>query len=112
MLEEYAAQRGFSNIAHYTDDGWSGANFDRPDWKRMIADIDAGKIGCVIVKDMSRVGREYLQTGYYTEIYFRQCGVRFIAIANNVDSNDLSTQESAPFLNIMSEWGVFPKAGK
>ena len=52
MLEEYAAQRGFSNIAHYTDDGWSGANFDRPDWKRMIADIDAGKIGCVIVKDM------------------------------------------------------------
>ena len=104
MLEEYAAQRGFSNIAHYTDDGWSGANFDRPDWKRMIADIDAGKIGCVIVKDMSRVGREYLQTGYYTEIYFRQCGVRFIAIANNVDSNDLSTQEFAPFLNIMSEW--------
>ena len=104
MLEEYAEQHGFSNISHYTDDGFSGGNFERPAWKRMIADIEAGKIGAVIAKDMSRVGREYLQTGYYTEIYFRQCGVRFIAVANNVDNADRNTQEFAPFLNIMSEW--------
>ena len=104
MLEEYAEQHGFSNTCHYTDDGFSGGNFERPAWKRMIADIEAGKIGAVIAKDMSRVGREYLQTGYYTEIYFRQCGVRFIAVANNVDNADSNTQEFAPFLNIMSEW--------
>ncbi|MBP5717883.1 MAG: recombinase family protein, partial [Abditibacteriota bacterium] len=104
MLEDYAAQHGFTNICHYTDDGWSGESFDRPDWKRMIADIEADKIGCVIVKDMSRVGRAYLQTGWYTEVFFREHGVRFIAISNGVDSIDLSTQEFTPFLNIMSEW--------
>lgn len=56
MLETYAAQHGFRNCAHYTDDGWSGGSFDRPDWKRLIADIEAGKVGCVIAKDMSRIG--------------------------------------------------------
>ena len=66
--------------------------------------MDAGRVSTVIVKDMSRVGRNYLQTGYYTEIYFPQNNVRFIAIANNVDSNDQSTAEFAPFLNIMNEW--------
>ncbi len=104
LLEDYAAQRGFTNCAHYTDDGYSGGNFDRPDWKRMIADIEAGKIGCVIAKDMSRIGRDYLQTGFYTEILFREKGVRFIAIGNSVDSADRSTSEFAPFLNIMNEW--------
>ena len=71
-LENYAAQHGYTNIAHYTDDGWSGGNFERPDWKRMIADIEAGKVCRVIVKDMSRAGRDYLQTGFYTEVFFRQ----------------------------------------
>lgn len=106
MLESYAAQRGFTNISHYTDDGWSGANFERPSWKQLVADIEAGKIGCVIAKDMSRVGRDYLQTGFYTEVLFRQHGVRFIAISNGVDSEDQSTGEFAPFINIMSEWYV------
>lgn len=100
-LEDYAAQHGYSSCVHYTDDGWSGGNFDRPDWKRMVADIEAGKVGCVLVKDMSRVGRDYLQTGFYTEVFFRQYGVHFIAIANNVDSDDSSSNEFAPFLNIM-----------
>ncbi len=68
MLEAYAAQHGFTNCDHYTDDGWSGGSFDRPDWKRMIADIEAGKVGCVIAKDMSRIGRDYLQTGFYTDV--------------------------------------------
>ena len=103
-LETYAKQHGYANIRHYTDDGWSGGSFDRPDWNRLIADIEAGKVRTVIVKDMSRVGRDYLQTGYYTEVFFRQHGVHFIAIANNVDSDDSSTGEFAPFLNIMNEW--------
>ena len=103
-LENYAAQHDYTNIAHYTDDGWSGGNFERPDWKRMIADIEAGKVCRVIVKDMSRAGRDYLQTGFYTEVFFRQHGVHFIAIANGVDSEDQNSSEFAPFLNIMNEW--------
>ena len=106
LLEDYARQHGFLPFEHYTDDGWSGGNFNRPSWQRMIADIESGKIGTVIVKDMSRVGREYLQTGYYTEIYFPQRDVRFIAISNNIDSNDRNSGEIAPFLNIMNEWMV------
>ena len=106
MLESYAAQHGFTNIVHYTDDGWSGANFERPSWKQLVADIEAGKVGCVIAKDMSRIGRDYLQTGFYTEILFQQHGVRFIAISNGVDSEDQSSGEFAPFINIMSEWYV------
>lgn len=101
MLEAYAAQHGFSNCAHYTDDGWSGGSFDRPDWKRLIADIEAGKVGCVIAKDMSRIGRDYLQTGFYTEVMFREKGVRFIAISNGIDSSVQSSGEFAPFLNVI-----------
>ena len=103
-LESYAQQHGYTNIVHYTDDGWSGGNFERPDWKRMIADIEAGKVATVLVKDMSRVGRNYLQTGFYTEVFFREHGVHFIAIANNVDNEDQSSSEFAPFLNIVNEW--------
>lgn len=104
MLEGYAAQNGFKNIRHYTDDGFSGGNFERPSWKRMVSDIQASLIGTVIVKDMSRVGRDYLQTGFYTEVLFKQQNVRFIAVSNGVDSADASSSEFAPFLNIMNEW--------
>ncbi len=103
-LEDYAAAHGFENCIHYTDDGFSGGNFDRPAWKRLIADIESGKIGAVLVKDMSRAGRDYLQTGFYTEVMFRQHNVRFIAVANGVDSADQNSGEFAPFLNIMNEW--------
>ena len=107
MLERFANEQGFTNLHHYTDDGWSGTNFDRPDWKRMLADIEDGTVGCVIVKDMSRIGRNYLEVGFYTEVLFRKKNVRFIAISNNVDSalND-GSNEFAPFLNIMNEWYV------
>ena len=107
MLEKFATEQGFVNLRHYTDDGWSGTNFDRPDWKRMLADIEDGTVGCVIVKDMSRIGRNYLEVGFYTEVLFRKKNVRFIAISNNVDSalND-GSNEFAPFLNIMNEWYV------
>ena len=104
MLENYANQNGFVNLRHYTDDGYSGGIFERPAWKQLVADIQAGLIGAVIVKDMSRVGRDYLQTGFYTEVLFKQQGVRFIAVSNGVDSNDAASSEFAPFLNIMNEW--------
>lgn len=103
-LESYAEQRGYSNCVHYTDDGWSGGNFERPAWKRLVADIEAGKVAHVLVKDMSRIGRDYLQTGFYTEVMFRQHDVHFVAIANSVDSDDQNSNEFAPFLNIMNEW--------
>ena len=107
-LESYAAQRGYTNIVHYTDDGWSGGNFDRPAWKRLVADIEAGKVAHLLCKDLSRIGRNYLQTGFYTEFYtevmFRQNGVHFVAVANNIDSEEQDSGEFASFLNIMNEW--------
>ncbi|MCR5736600.1 MAG: recombinase family protein [Eubacterium sp.] len=106
LLEKYATEQDFSNLRHYTDDGWSGTNFERPDWKRLLNDIEKGMVGTVIVKDMSRIGRNYLQVGFYTEVFFREKGVRFIAISNGVDSIHGESNEFAPFLNIMNEWYV------
>lgn len=106
MLEDYAKQNGYTNIEHFTDDGYSGGSFDRPDWKRMIAGIEDGSIGTVIVKDMSRIGRDYLQVGFYTEVMFKEKEVHFIAIANGVDNQKRESSEFAPFLNIMNEWYI------
>jgi DNA invertase Pin-like site-specific DNA recombinase/membrane-bound lytic murein transglycosylase len=103
ILEDYANHHGFDNILHISDDGYSGTNFDRPGWKQLLAEIEAKNVGAVIVKDMSRVGRDYLQVGFYTEVMFRKNEVRFIAISNNIDSAT-GENEFAPFLNIMSEW--------
>lgn len=105
LLESYAKQHGFTSLQWYTDDGYSGANFDRPGFQEMLSDIEAGKIGTVIVKDMSRLGRNYLQVGMYTEMVFPQNGVRFIAVNDTVDSakgdNDLT-----PLRNLFNEWFV------
>ena len=79
-LESYAADHGYSNIVHYTDDGWSGGNFDRPAWKRLIADIEAGKVEHLLVKDLNRVGRDYLQTGFYTEVVFKRYGITLLPL--------------------------------
>lgn len=106
MLEDYAKQNGYTNIEHFTDDGYSGGSFDRPDWKRMIAGIEDGSIVTVIVKDMSRIGRDYLQVGFYTEVMFKEKEVHFIAIANGVDNQKRESSEFAPFLNIMNEWYI------
>ena len=106
MLEDYANQNGYTNIEHFTDDGYSGGSFDRPDWKRMVAGIEDGSIGTVIVKDMSRIGRDYLQVGFYTEVMFKEKEVHFIAIANGVDNQKRESSEFAPFLNIMNEWYI------
>ena len=102
-LRKYADDHGYTNCHDYADDGWSGSNFDRPAWKQMIADIEAGKIDTVIVKDMSRVGRDYLQTGFYTEVYFGKQGVHFIAIDSNVDNQRSDSNEFAPILNVFNE---------
>ena len=104
MLEDYAKSNGYTDLVHFTDDGYSGGNFDRPGWKEMLWQIEDGSIGTVIVKDMSRVGRDYLQVGFYTEVFFREKGVHFVAISNGVDSDINTSSEFAPFLNIMNEW--------
>ena len=103
ILETYAKQNGFSNLRWYTDDGYSGANFQRPGFQAMLADNEAGKVGTVIVKDMSRLGRNYLQVGMYTEMIFPQKGVRFIAINDGVDSAQ-GENDFAPLRNIFNEW--------
>lgn len=104
MLEDYAKSNGYTDLVHFTDDGYSGGNFDRPGWKEMLRQIEDGSIGTVIVKDMSRVGRDYLQVGFYTEVFFREKGVHFVAISNGVDSDINTSSEFAPFLNILNEW--------
>lgn len=103
MLTQYAKDNGFTNCQYFVDDGYSGTNFDRPDFTRMIDLIEQNRIGVVIVKDLSRMGRNYLQTGYYTEAIFPDYDVRFIAINDNVDSAN-GDNEFAPFKNIINEW--------
>ena len=86
ILGKYASEHGFAQTRFYIDDGYTGANFDRPGFKRLIADAEAGQIGTVICKDMSRFGRDYLQVGMYTDVVFPEFGVHFIAVNDGVDS--------------------------
>lgn len=90
----------------YIDDGYSGKNFDRPDFKRMISDIEDGKINCVVTKDLSKLGRNYLETGGYTEIYFPEHGVRYIAVTDGVDTLNGSTMDITPFKNLLNDMFV------
>ena len=103
LLKNYAESNGFTNLSYYADDGYTGTNFNRPNFQRMMNDIKNGLVGTVIVKDMSRLGRNYLMVGQYVEIDFPKYDVRFIAISDNVDSakgmNDL-----LPINNLMNEW--------
>ena len=102
ILEEYASKNNLSNIIHFTDDGISGTQFDRPGFMAMMNGVNSGNIGCIIVKDMSRLGRDYLKVGQCMEI-LRQKGVRLIAINDNVDSF-YREDDFTPFRNIMNEW--------
>lgn len=104
ILQKYADEHQFFNTCFYVDDGFSGVNFERDGFKAMIAEVESGKIGAVIVKDLSRLGRNYLKVGYYTEILFPEKNVRFIAINNGVDSEAQGESDFTPFLNIMNEW--------
>lgn len=104
ILQKYADDNGFSNTAFFVDDGYSGTNFDRPDWNRLMALVDDGKVGTIIVKDMSRLGRDYLKVGMYTEMVFPNADVRFIAINNGVDSDNQAENDMTPFINIFNEF--------
>lgn len=103
-LEEYARQHGLRNIRHFSDDGYSGTNFNRPGFNALLEEIEAGNVATLVVKDLSRFGRNYLQVGYYTEVLLPKKGVRFIAINNSVDSANPTDNDLTPFLNIMNEW--------
>jgi len=104
ILKKYADDNGFENTQFFVDDGWSGTNFERPDWQRLIGLVEEGRISAIIVKDMSRLGRDYLKVGYYTEVVFPEAEVRFIAINNGVDSASQQDSDFTPFLNIINEW--------
>lgn len=104
ILSKYAKENHFSNPQFFVDDGYSGANFDRPSWSELVALIEDEKVGVLIVKDMSRLGRDYLRVGLYTDVLFPEKGVRFIAISNGVDSAQQQENDFTPFLNIINEW--------
>jgi len=104
FLLEYAQKNGYKNTKHYTDDGYTGRNFKRPGFQEILADIEAGHVGTVIVKDMSRFGRNYLEVGFYTEMLFPKKEVRFIAINSNVDTDKPDDNDFTPFLNIINEF--------
>ena len=103
MLYQYAKEHHFTNIVYYVDDGYSGTTFDRPEFQRLKNDIEKGKVGIVIVKDLSRLGRDHIMTGYYLEHFFPEYKVRFIAINDDVDS-EKGINDFTPFKNIMNEW--------
>ena len=102
MLRSYAARHGFFVYGEYADDGYSGTTYDRPAWKRLLADIEAGSVNLVITRDLSRLGRDYILTGQYTEIYFPAKGVRYIAVNDGYDSKSQGN-DLAPFQNIVNE---------
>jgi DNA invertase Pin-like site-specific DNA recombinase len=106
MLLDYVKEKGWNLRDIYFDDGFSGTNFERPAFKRMIQDVESGKINCIITKDLSRFGRNYVKTGYYTEEYFVEMGVRFIAVNDSIDTIQ-ENNDIAPFQNILNEW--YPK---
>ncbi len=104
ILQKYADDNGFHNTVFFVDDGYSGTTFDRPDWQRLMEQVDNGNVGTIIVKDMSRLGRDYLKVGMYTEMVFPNADIRFIAINNGVDSNNQTDNDMTPFINIFNEF--------
>ena len=103
MLEKFAADNGFENILFLSDDGYSGTNFDRPGWNEVMRLVENGRVATIIVKDMSRLGRNYLLVGHYTEMVFPSNGIRFIAINDNVDSL-YGDNDFTPFKNLFNDF--------
>ena len=104
ILSKYAKENHFSNPQFFVDDGYSGTNFNRPSWSELLERIENGEVATLIVKDMSRLGRDYLKVGFYTEVLFVEKEVRFIAINNGIDSANQQDSDFTPFLNIINEW--------
>lgn len=101
ILSKYAKEDGFKNTLFFVDDRYSGTNFNRPSWNELLERIENGEVSALIVKDMSRLGRNYLKVGFYTEVLFVEKGVRFIAINNGIDSANQTDSDFTPFLNII-----------
>ena len=103
LLRDYAEKNGFLDYEYYVDDGYTGRNFNRPSFQRMIADIEVGKVKCVITKDLSRLGRNYIEAGSYIEVFFPRHNVRYIAITDGVDSINRQEMDITPFKNILND---------
>ena len=103
ILTDYVRQRGWHLVQTYVDDGYSGTNFQRPGFQSMIQDIEAKRINCVITKDLSRLGRNYLDCGLYLEVFFPEHGVRYISVNDGVDTLNKSAMDITPFRNILNE---------
>ena len=102
MLSQFCQENGFSIFDYYVDDGFSGLNYQRPGFQQLLEDMEAGKIDTVITKDLSRLGRDYIQTGYYIDIYFKEHNVRYIAMNDNIDTKQ-DDNDIAPFKNILND---------
>ena len=102
MLEQYVKEKGFHIYDYYIDDGYSGLNFERPAFKKMLQDISEGKVNLVITKDLSRLGRDHIKSSYFIEIFFPDNDVRYIAVNDNVDTL-YDNNDIAPFKNILND---------
>ena len=102
LLSLKAKEMGLSNTKYYVDDGYTGTNFNRPGFQQMLSDIDMGYVSAVMVKDLSRLGRDYVSVGHYTDSYFPDRNVRFIAVNDSIDSEE-GESEIAPFKNILND---------
>ena len=103
ILTDYVKKQGWHIAKTYVDDGYSGTNFQRPSFQNMIKDIESGLINCVITKDLSRLGRNYLDCGLYLEVFFPEHNVRYIAVNDGVDTLNKSAMDITPFRNILNE---------
>ena len=99
ILQQYAKEQGLHVVGEYVDDGWSGTNFERPDFQRMMDDVEAGKVNCIVTKDLSRFGREHVMMDYYLEFLFPEKRVRYIAVAENEDT-EKGLSDFVPFKNL------------
>ena len=103
ILQQFARDNQFHVVDEYIDDGWSGTNFDRPAFQRMMDDVDAGRINCIITKDLSRFGREHVMMDYYLEFVFPEKNIRYIAVTENEDT-EKGLSDFVPFKNLFNEW--------
>ena len=103
ILQQYAKEQGLHVVGEYVDDGWSGTNFERPDFQRMMDDVEAGKVNCIVTKDLSRLGRNYIEVGRLTEEFFPDHDIRLVAVSDNIDTAE-GENELAPIRNLFNEW--------